>query len=416
MIDRPVCPYCGGKVTSCRVLWQGIHVCVEEDCAVCRQHLVSDLAVGQAVYTNFRVALPNGKLFGGPEGLWFGQPLQRSLLHPQCERKVSLDVMKYRSVNEVVILNCVDFIYGHSLLKLLNAERHINDQPRLGLVVIVPRALLWMVPSGVAEVWVSDIPFASAQEYFPAFHEQVARECDRFDVVYVSRAYSHPSMFNIGNFTGITPHNFACPDYRITFIWREDRILLPSFFLWRVLNRLCLSGYFLIWQKLIVRTLFARLRRVFPQARFTVAGLGTRTRFPKWVDDARVSAFTENNERLLCNVYAESRLVIGLHGSHMLLPSAHAGMTLDLMPPDRWGNLAQDILYQGESIAQDVRMISVRYHFLPWDISLRSVERVARVMIEGYETSRRYFTVGMKSAIISSYNAVIGSRTNGKEA
>jgi len=46
-----------------------------------------------------------------------------------------------------------------------------------------------------------------------------------------------------------------------------------------------------------------------------------------------------------------------VHGSNMLLPSAHAGMTIDLMPDDRWGNFAQDISYQED----DVRMGSYRY-------------------------------------------------------
>ena len=45
----------------------------------------------------------------------------------------------------------------------------------------------------------------------------------------------------------------------------------------------------------------------------------------------------------------------------MLLPSAHAGMPIDLMPDDRWGNFAQEILYQ----ENDVRMGSYRYRYVP---------------------------------------------------
>lgn len=37
---------------------------------------------------------------------------------------------------------------------------------------------------------------------------------------------------------------------------------------------------------------------------------------------------------------------MGVHGSNMLLPSAHARATLVLMPRKRWGNFIQDILFQ----------------------------------------------------------------------
>ena len=39
----------------------------------------------------------------------------------------------------------------------------------------------------------------------------------------------------------------------------------------------------------------------------------------------------------------------------------HAGMTIDLMPDDRWGNFAQEILYQ----ENDVRRGSYRYRYVP---------------------------------------------------
>jgi len=34
----------------------------------------------------------------------------------------------------------------------------------------------------------------------------------------------------------------------------------------------------------------------------------------------------------------------------MLLPSAHAGMTVSLMPSKRWGNFAEDILFTEKDV------------------------------------------------------------------
>ena len=91
-----------------------------------------------------------------------------------------------------------------------------------------------------------------------------------------------------------------------------------------------------------------------------------------------------------CQVYAESRLVIGVHGSNMLLPSGHAGMTLDLMPDDRWGNFGQDISDQEE----DVRLSSFRYRFLPISSDIPVIARWAAAQIAGYDFFRKQMQPG----------------------
>jgi len=86
--------------------------------------------------------------------------------------------------------------------------------------------------------------------------------------------------------------------------------------------------------------------------------------------------FNEKIEQDICQVYADSRLVIGLHGSNMLLPSGHAGMTMDLID-GRWGNFAQDIIYQ--EINQ--KMASFRYRFLPYQTNTDTLAFIAAVMV-----------------------------------
>jgi hypothetical protein len=54
-------------------------------------------------------------------------------------------------------------------------------------------------------------------------------------------------------------------------------------------------------------------------------------------------------------------------------------MTLDLMPP-RWGNLAQDILYQ----EIDPRIASFRYRYLPIETSITALAEIASSMILKY--------------------------------
>jgi hypothetical protein len=366
-----------------RVVWQGIHVCVEAHCDPCDACFVEDLPTGHALYLPYQVDVKKGLLFGEARAKeWLGEPLRESLMHPSNDVDVELVVERFSEVKHVVILNCIDFLYGHSLLKLLNAEHHITTSAGVGLIVIVPAFLRWMVPQGAAEVWTVNIPLSKAQSYYPSLHSKIERELNRFETVEVSCAHPHPKSFDISRFTGAKRHVFENKDFRITFIWREDRLWWPYRYnlLFRAAKRLLNTNLLLHWQNRKIRRLFSLLRSAIPDAVYTVAGFGRSTAFPRWIEDCRVERFSAESERKLCEIYAESRLVVGVHGSSMLLPSAHAGLTLDLMPLDRWPNFSQDILYQEE----DSRLSSFRYRFLPLHVRPALVAAIAGMQIRGY--------------------------------
>jgi hypothetical protein len=372
------CPHCGGGLAADRLLWQGMHVGTQADCQSCGAEIFTDLAVGHAHYGGCQVDAQNGKVWGSAETMsWLGQPLLRSLQNPNLQ-EITIQTETFKSCRQVIVLNCIDFLYGHSLLKLLNAQTHLDHHPEYGLIVIVPPFLRWMVPPGVAEIWQVDIPLRHGQSFYPHFDRWVNQELQRFDQVYVSKAYSHPAQFDITRFTQVAPHDFADP-FRITFIWREDRLWIDPLAA-RALQKIKQQPIALHWQNQRLQTLFQRLRQQFPQAQLTVTGLGQQTQFPDWIDDRRVQRFTADLERQICQVHRQSRLVIGIHGSNLLLPSAHAGMSLDLMPDDRWGNIVQDILYQ----EPDPRRAAYRYRYIPAQTPTPTVAAIATSMIDQY--------------------------------
>ena len=370
------CPYCQTDLKPDRILWQGIHVCVKTDCVNCKKTIIEDLRVGQAVYSPYQIDLQEEAIFGDEASkTWFGQPLLHSLKNPQHEK---IDIAKevFKQCQQVIILNCIDYLYGHSLLKLLNAQRHLENHPDYGLVVIIPKFLRWMIPEGVAEIWTVDIPLKNGQCFYPSFNQFVSEELERFDEVYISKAHSHPSQFDITRFTGVSKHNFEQEDFRITFIWREDRVWSNSLFL-RVFKKLGMLELAMLPQNWKVRRLFKRIQAQVPSAKFTITGLGKKTRFPDWIEDLRVDKFNEQAEREMCQVYSSSRLVIGVHGSNMLLPSGHAGMTIDIMPSARWGNFAQDILYQ----ESNPRIAAFLYRYVPLQTNIAELAHIASSMI-----------------------------------
>lgn len=371
------CPYSGKELNPIEVLWHGTRVCVVSE-SPAGGKIIEELRIGHAAKTPYQIDLAKNATFSGDKYAeeLLAQPLLKSLQNPRSEQlEITREIFK--SCKRVIILNCIDYLYGHSLLKLLNAQRHLESHPDLGLIVIVQKFLRWMVPEGVAEVWTVPISLKNGQDYYPSFAEFVAKECQRFDEIYVSEAYSHPSRFDITKFTGVPKHSFNDrKPIKITFVWREDRLLVNNF-LFRVLRKLKLIDIALAIQNWKVQQLLEKIRSKLPEAQFAVAGLGTKTKFPKWIEDCRVDKFDEKTEKATCQVYSDSRLVIGLHGSNMLLPSGLAGMTIDLIET-RWGNFAQDVLYQ----ETNPRLASFRYRYLPSQVSVGILANIAAQAIE----------------------------------
>ncbi|NJN82616.1 MAG: hypothetical protein HC802_10335 [Caldilineaceae bacterium] len=324
--------------------------------------------MGHACLYPHCVDLDKGRVFDSIQTLsWnqeagqgWGVALLESLQNPATDAVV-IKKEAFSSAKNVILLNCIDNLYGHCLLKLLNSQRHLDRNPEYGLIVIIPRFLRWLVPDGVAEIWTVDISLSDGLRYFPAIEQFILREMDRFDEIAISLAHSHPSGFDITRFSKVAKHIFSESDPLFTFIWREDR-LWSNFLPWRALHRFAdLPALALAEQNKNVRKLMSRVAKHVPTARFAVTGLGTRTHFPSWIEDRRVDHFSPETEMQLCELYAESSIVVGVHGSNMLLPSAHAGATISLMPRRRWGNYAQDILFQED----DPRMASFRYRIVP---------------------------------------------------
>lgn len=375
---QSACPYCKTILKPQKVLWMGMNIGVESVCQHCDRPIMDELRIGHAAKAPYSIDLQKGVVFCEDPDDFLAKPALQALQHPKSE---PLEIRKevFKQCDRVIILNCIDFLYGHSLLKLLNIQRHLENNPDLGLIVIVQKFLRWMVPEGVAEVWTVPYSLKNGRNYYLSFAEFVDRELERFKEVYVSESYSHPSQYDITKFTRVPKHDFTRKDYRITFVWREDR-LWGNYFLYRVCRKLNLLALPLGIQNQKVVRLFQKLREELPDAKFTVAGLGKRTTFPDWIADFRVHQFDEKTEQQTCQIYSESRLVIGIHGSNMLLPSGHAGMTIDMMMEDRWGNFAQDILYQ----EKDPRLASFRYRYVPLKTSLPTLVSMASEMFRRY--------------------------------
>ncbi len=363
-------------------------------CPRCGTEYYGDLPAGHGLYYPMLLEQATGLVHDEHRIDWFANWLRDSYGN-RVDSPVGFSVETFRPLRRVLLLNCLDVLYGHCLLKLLNAQYYVDHCQDLDLVVLIPRFLRWMVPDGTAAIWTVDLPLSRGIEWNDWLAAELKRQIGSLKNCWLSLALSHPHPvdYNIERFTRVRPFPDDEWDERlkrptVTFVWREDRVWQNAG--WnRPLQKLAerLSRPFgstevlLDEQRQQVVALARALRRVFPQLDFGVAGVGHSGGLPAWMADLRSLVIDESVERGWCERYAKSQVVVGVHGSNMLLPSAHAGAVVELVPVERWANLIQDILVAGH----DSREALYRYRFLPLDTSSMLIAQVVQSLLHSFQ-------------------------------
>lgn len=391
------CPNCRSPLAAFGWLITGMRNLAELDCPDCKNEFYADLPTGQALYTPILLDKKSGAAYDDYGVGWFSDWLADSYAN-RTKKPLRFETRKFSKVRDkVVLLNCLDTLYGHSLLKLLNAQYYIDRRPDVSLIVMLPPFLEWMLPDGVAEAWIVGLPLRRGTEWNDWLAGEIGKRLESFSEIYLSVAFSHPRSedFDIERFTRVAPfplENFGKHQDKpvVTFIWREDR-------LWESANQPKpsrfdkLRGRFGNSLKRIneqtgkVVKFAETLRGEFPLLDFAVAGIGEAGGLPDWISDLRLTKLDAEAERAWCGRYAESHLVVGVHGSNMLLPSAHAGGVIELIGEDRWGNFLQDILFRH---SDSPREMFFRYRFVPHLTAPEDLARLASTVLQ-YEDFRR---------------------------
>lgn len=363
------CPNCGDPLADIDWYMPGMRCLVELRCPDCSRSYYGDLPAGHGLYYPSLID-SSGDVYAPSSGRWFAEWLAEGYAN-RTDDPVDVDITTHHPVSRPLVLNCLDALYGHALLKLLNAQAHLEVHVAYDLIVIVPPSLEWLVPDGVAEVWVVDVPVSQGRTWNDWLAERFHSELAEYDIVWLSRGFSHPhpSDVDIERFSGVEP--FPVSDWSdrldeptVTFVWRDDRCWSSSLDDGRLVDR-CLGAINGVarqfdvnlavrQQRRRVVALATRLRDRYDGIDFAVAGIGSVGSFPDWIADRRVTSPTVEDERALCRRYAQSHLVVGVHGSNMLLPSAHAGGTIELVPQDRWGNVTQDLRFRDLDLRETV--------------------------------------------------------------
>jgi hypothetical protein len=379
----------------------GMRSLADTTCPECDRAFYVDLPAGHGLTYPVALDQETGETHYSHDKDWFAEWLEAAYADRQDTAR-ELTTSGELAEQPTVLVNCLDTLYGHALLKLWNVQYYL-DETDLQVVVLVQDIFEWAVPADVDAIWAIDLPLSAGTEWNDRLAAQIQDRLSSASETHLSVGFSHPhpTHVDVERFTGVEPFDTTKWDGQqspptVTFVWRDDRRWETTRFAPSLSGRL--RGYLnrasaeIGWplgvreQRRRVIELGKHLRDFVPDLEFAVAGIGTDGSFPNWIEDKRVATPTPAKERDLCRQYATSHVVVGVHGSNLLLPSAHAGSVVELLPPRRWENVIQDLYVR----PADRRDALYQNRILPVDTSVHEVARAVSSLISGREEMRRH--------------------------
>lgn len=356
------CPSDGAELDVTGVVIPGMRCLANAICPTCGTRYYIDLPVGQALWSPTILNQTTTEIYDPVDMVWFSNPLKEGFLNPAISEIVPT-VHKFFEADRIIIINCVDFLYGHSLLKLLNVQRYLDHSPELGCCVLVPSQLVHLVPDGVAEIWEFPVPLQDGWKWYVSLEHWMQEQFTKRRECFLSPAYSHPSnrVYDLRRFVRNVPdisEQIGQHQPVILFSYREDR-------LW---------GHSLSHQQRNLQKLYNRLSAIFPDMSFVLVGFGQHNHIQATgakLIDLRTNKFDVERDRLWMAYMSATDCAIGVHGSNMLLPSGLAKSTVELVPRSRLGNTVQDFLLPPSQ--QDSREALLFYRMLYGDESLSNI-------------------------------------------
>jgi hypothetical protein len=392
------CPSCDVALAPTSVRAAGIAIVVEATCPECGGNFAFDWPAGHALLHPVLVERHTGAVYTDGGSLWYARAFVRCLATRERATRVQITVTgECGAGRNAILVNCLDYVYSHSLLKLLSAARHLRESPGDDVVVIAPKLLRWLVPSGAVVIEV-DLPLSQGTEWVEGLDSTVEEVLAPAGAVRISPAVSQPDVAPLDltllgeDLTpSAHPQHSAAP-LQIGFSLRDDRLWLGPARRWVTIVRR-LPGKRLT-HRLLVRlqhgnytSLARQLRKQHPEARLVAFGIGEPQGLPDYVDDLRTRG-PVREEAAYLDEYRSCRVVVGIHGANLLLPSLLAGAVVDLLPNSKLPNINQDLIIPRES-AGEPKLLLFRYRLVPEECTPDTVAAVALSVIDDADWHHR---------------------------
>ncbi len=323
------CPECLGALSVRDFHYPGARIVASVTCDICGRDWLADVKdryglMSTLVFDDQAKLLHGGALFP----FWYNWA--DHLFNNRSSEEIDVEIVERRKITHPLLLNCLDPLYGHMLLALLQSTIYLDEYSDFDLIPIVARNMVWLLPDGVSGAIVVEWPTQAHLSWNSVLDVKVREYVAQFDDTQIAPTLPVPYSgdLDIQRFSRTTPfarnslHAWNSTPY-ICFIWRDDR--------W--------WGNSAQEQAEHVASLYAALLTSNPSIQFIVVGVASsEPSLPADISTCFFDRPTAQNEKHLLDLYARAHAVVGVHGSNMLLPSAHAAATVELVPQNRWHN------------------------------------------------------------------------------
>jgi hypothetical protein len=328
------------SVDICDYLFEGIHVLAECWCNACSTGFYHTLPTGHDAQTPIAFSRDGSiSRFDKSAEVWLARPLIDAMVKkPEYNPEITRKNLKPLKEN-IVLLNCLDNCFGHSYAKLLNALQLMKAHPGHSLVLLITQNFEWLVPKGVDELWIVSASMHDMRKHvanLQGFVKQqltAVKQCD----LSVAKVYHDLAAIDSEPFLKTKSFDIAKFDElprTVTFVLRADRYWLANRlddFINRVFIKLKIQksfrAYFIRKQNRLVKKTIDKLKDVH------VNVVRTDTK-----------SITPEIEKQWCDLYAKSHLVIGVHGSNMLIPTSLAAGFIEILPSYKIPHLGEDVV------------------------------------------------------------------------
>ena len=369
MVDKPipiwpehqlqtVCQNCSSEETDTgTIFFQGTHILARFSCRSCSMEGYQTLPIGHARYFPVQFEMDGIKSFYDQQsGHWMAAPLIHSMSENEGAMGEFSKIIRNPNPNAVLV-NCLDSCFGHVLTKIWNAYTLAESHPQLGLIILLPAQCAWLLPEEYAEAWLVHLPLKAFNKKIEGLDQFVSTEFERFEQISLSNTfiYLNPERYldleKVLKTTRFKLSQFTSNPLKITFVLREDRFWHNSRLMdlcYRASLKFGLKSFIqplLLWrQGRLLRKTGRLILSQLPDADLAAVGLGKNGKLPDSLLDMRVLEISADTEKIWNRRFAESQLVIGVHGSHMMIPTALAAGFINIVPRYKIDQLAEDSL------------------------------------------------------------------------
>jgi hypothetical protein len=381
-IDLTVsCPACRQGIKPSDWMITGMHAMMELNCIHCGNKFYAEIPVNAGLfYPGIINAQTGNRVDDMPFENWYLNGLVDAFKNIR-EEKIKVEIVENRKLGNrpVLLLNTIDSTYGHAIYELFNASYYMQKK-EFDLVILVQKHLHWLVPDGAAQVWVADISFSKAVNWFDSLGKQVRNLLKDINDVFICRSFVQADShdFNIEDYTRVSPFPLQEWDERLanptlTFIWRTDRFwkrVLPKVMDNRYSRKMAPGLLNAVKKKLQFKWILEfseKLKEQIPSIDFAIAGMDDREpELPGWIKDFRYPVHEDATARLQMERYARSHLVAGCNGSSLLLPGCLSGGVVNIVPGNMWAVSAGTFPFR----FTDIGDTHFRYVMIPGEISI----------------------------------------------